>query len=68
MINLVWTTPSNEGDSPITEYKVEYSTNGDLPWMELATTTTATAYTHTGLDPMTTRHYRVSAVNGTRQR
>ena len=62
-INLVWTAPSNEGDSPITEYKVEYSTNGNLPWVELATTTTATAYTHTGLDPMTTRHYRVSAVN-----
>ena len=64
MINLVWTAPSNEGDSPITQYKVEYSKNGNLPWMELATTTTATAYTHTGLDPMTTRHYRVSAVNG----
>ena len=62
-INLVWTKPSNEGDSPITEYKVEYSTNGNLPWVELATTTTATAYSHTGLDPMTTRHYRVSAIN-----
>ena len=64
MINLAWAAPSNEGDSPITEYKVEYSTGGNLPWVELVTTTTATSYTHTGLDPMTTRHYRVSAVNG----
>ena len=64
MINLVWRAPGNEGDSPITEYKVEYSKTGNMPWMELATTTTATTYTHTGLDPMTTRHYRVSAVNG----
>ena len=50
--------------APVTQYKIEYSKDGMLPWMELATTAgTATKYENIGLAPDTTRHYRVSAVN-----
>ena len=61
-INMVWTKAANEGSSSVTQYKVEYSTNGNLPWMELATTSN-TRFSHTGLTPATTRNYRVSAVS-----
>ena len=67
-INLSWAAPDTPGSGPVTQYKIEYSKNGRLPWMELATTTVTTSddgtkYSNTGLDPGTTRHYRVSAVN-----
>ena len=67
-INLAWTAPTTVGSGPITQYKIEYSKNGSLPWMDLATTTVTssddgTKYSNTGLAPGTTRHYRVSAVN-----
>ena len=69
-INLSWDAVSaaNEGSGPVTQYKIEYSKNGMLPWMDLATTTVTstndgTKYRNTGLASDTTRHYRVSAVN-----
>ena len=63
-IEVTWTAPTAIGASPITGYKIEYSKDNMLPWMEVATTTTTTAmYSDTGLDPDTTRYYRVSAIN-----
>ena len=63
-IEVTWTAPTTAGVGPVTQYKIEYSKDGNQPWMELATTaSTATKYENTGLDPDTTRHYRVSAVN-----
>ena len=63
-IEVAWAAPSNTGIGPVTQYKIEYSKDGMLPWMELATVAgTATKYENTGLAPDTTRHYRVSAVN-----
>ena len=66
-INLSWTA-GNAGASSITGYKIEYSKNNLLPWMDVGTTTVTTnddgtKYSDTGLDPDTTRHYRVSAMN-----
>ena len=77
-INLSWTAPVvPTGASPIAGWKIEVSADYDAAdptaatWMEEALTVTdpvapATMHTasHTGLNPATTRHYRVSAING----
>ena len=63
-IDLAWTAPASTGGSAITGYKIEFSPDG-TSWSDLVadTASTATAYTHTGLNAATTRHYRVSAIN-----
>ena len=65
LINLSWTTPANAGSSAITGYKIEVSSDAGTNWRDLVANTgsTITTYTHTGLSPGTTRHYRVSAIN-----
>ena len=64
-INLAWRPPLLDGGSRITGYKIEYSTTGGPPWNTLVANTNSvlTTYSDRGLDPATTRHYRVSAVN-----
>ena len=78
-INLSWTAPALAGDaaSAITGWKIEvsedYDGSVDPPtgtWADLDLTVTdptgdETMHTasHDGLDPATTRHYRVSAMN-----
>ena len=63
-IDLAWTAPVNTGGSAITGYTIEVSPDGSS-WSDLVpdTASTDTAYAHMGLDPATTRHYRVSAIN-----
>ena len=64
-ITLSWQAPSDDGGARITGYRIEVSDDGGRSWEDLVgnTRTTATAYTHSGLAPASTRHYRVSAVN-----
>ena len=64
-IDLSWTVPGYTGDSPVTGYKIEVSTDGGNNWddLEADTQNTDTTYEHTGLSPSTTLHYRVSAIN-----
>ena len=64
-IDLSWTAPTYDGGSPVTGYQVEVSEDGGSQWEELEanTSSTATRYAHTGLDPASTQHYRVSAIN-----
>ena len=64
-ILLTWTAPADDGGSPITGYRIEISGTGVGGWIILVASTgsTGTTYLHTGLDPGTTRFYRVSAVN-----
>ena len=66
-IELDWTAPS--GGGPVTGYRIEWSETG-ARWRNLVANTrnTRTRYSDTGLDPGTTRHYRVAAINsaGTR--
>ena len=64
-IDLSWQAPSDNGGARITGYRIEVSADGGRSWEDLVghTRTTATVYTHTGLEPASTRHYRVSAVN-----
>ena len=67
-INLSWTAPEvATGASAIAGYKIESSPDGtDGSWTDLVANTGDTEVTHsdTDLDPATTRHYRVSAING----
>ena len=63
-INLSWTAPADDGGSAVTGYRIEVSEDG-AGWNDLVgdTRSTATGYSHTGLTPGVTRHYRVSAMN-----
>ena len=64
-IDLSWTAPAFDGGARITGYRIEVSENGGGTWTDLTANTHSanTTYSHTGLDPATTRYYRVSAVN-----
>ncbi|MYK67229.1 MAG: fibronectin type III domain-containing protein [Gemmatimonadetes bacterium] len=64
-IDLDWDIPDFDGGTPITGYRIEVSDNEGATWKALVldTESLTTAYSHTGLEPATTRHYRVSAIN-----
>ena len=66
-IELSWTAPVDNGGSAITGYRIEVSDDGSTDWTDLEADTgnADTSYTHTGLSPGDTRHYRVSAINAT---
>ena len=62
-IDLSWSAPDDDGNSAITGYKIEWSSDGNAPWTELVASHDGTTYSHTGLTAGATRHYRVSAIN-----
>lgn len=63
-INLSWTTPTFDGNSPITGYRIERSTNGG-PFEVIAanTNSTSTSYTDTTVAGGNTYAYRIYALN-----
>ena len=64
-IELDWDAPASGGSAAITGYRIEVSRSGTGGWLALVANTgsAATSYTHDGLPPGSTRHYRVAAVN-----
>ena len=64
-IELSWRAPTSDGGSRITGYRIEVSEDGGARWDDLMANShnTRTTYVHTGLEPATRRHYRVSAIN-----
>ena len=69
-IDLDWNAPSSNGNSAITGYRIEVSTDSGSSWSDLVLDTGSSSrnYSHTGLSAGTTRHYRVSAINADRDR
>lgn len=63
-IELDWTAPAYDGDSPITGYKIEANINSG-GWATIVedTESTDTDYTHTGLSSGDEVSYRISAIN-----
>ena len=64
-IDLAWTEPESAASrAAVTGYDIEWSANGVDGWAGLVRTdATATAHRDTGMDPGTTRHYRVRATS-----
>ena len=63
-IELEWTAPEDTGSSAITGYSIDVSSDGGATWIVLFSNTgSVETYTHRGLEPGTTRHYRVRAIN-----
>lgn len=58
-IDLSWDTVAN-----VSSYEIQYSVSGGAgPWIALTNPlAAATSYTHTGLTPATTYHYRIRAI------
>ncbi len=63
-VSLIWLTPGESGAGPVTGYRIEVSEDG-VSWSDLVGNTRSqfAKYTHHGLRPGDTRHYRVSAIN-----
>jgi hypothetical protein len=63
-VTLSWTGPTDDGGQPITDYVLEYSSNGGTSWSVFPhTASSATSLTVTGLTRGTSYTFRVSAVN-----
>ena len=63
-VNLTWVAPAANG-SPITDYLVEYSSDGGATWQVFNhAASTATSITVTGLTVGTQYQFRVKALNG----
>ena len=62
---LSWVAPSSVGDSAISGYRIEYSTNGGGSWLTLNSNTwsTSTSQSVTGLTNGTSYSFRVAAIN-----
>ncbi len=63
IINLSWTAPASNGGALISGYRIEVSTDGGTNFSQLVASQSGTTYSHTGLSPGSTRHYRVRAIN-----
>ena len=64
-INLTWSPPRNNGGAPVLGYRIEGSSDGGRTWRIIRSNTGSTVgfYAHRGLQPASTWHYRVQAVN-----
>ncbi|MEX1151538.1 MAG: fibronectin type III domain-containing protein [Nitrosopumilaceae archaeon] len=63
-VDLFWSTPENNGGSPITGYKIQVRTgSGDFVTLNENTGSTGTTYSHTGLTTGASYIYRVFAIN-----
>ena len=64
-IDLSWDPPSDDGGAEVTGYELQWSADGSQNSYSMLTNPSASArsYTHSGLQPGTTRHYQLRARN-----
>ena len=64
-IDIVWRAPANTGGARVLGYRVEASSDGGRTWRIIRSNTGSRVgyYSHRNLQPATTWHYRVSAIN-----
>lgn len=62
-VNLVWTPPSSNGGSVITNYRIEYKLSTDISWTTTEIGSTSTFGTITSLTNESSYDFRVSAIN-----
>ncbi len=63
-VSLSWTAPSSNGGSAMTDYTIQYSSDGGIGWSTFShSASTATTATVTGLTNGTRYLFRVAAVN-----
>ena len=63
-VSLTWSAPISNGGSAITDYAIEFSSNGGTNWTVFADgTSTSTSVNVTGLTTATAYIFRVKAVN-----
>ncbi len=63
-VTLNWNLPSTNGGDAITDYKVEFSSNGGTSWSEIAHDASAVRnFAVTGLSSATAYQFRVSTIN-----
>ena len=62
-LSVTWSAPSSDGGSALTDYVVEYSSNGGTSWTLATCSGTATTCTITGLTNATSYVVRVSTTN-----
>jgi len=63
-VAIEWTAPASNGGAPITDYVVQFSSNGGSTWTTFSrAASTATTATVTGLTNGTAYVFRVAAVN-----
>lgn len=67
-VALQWVAPTTNGSSPITDYVIQYTSNGGVTWTTFPhAASTATSITVTGLVNGTGYRFRVAAVNAVGQ-
>jgi hypothetical protein len=67
-VALQWLAPASSGSSPITDYVIQYTSNGGATWTTFPhAASTATSITVTGLVNGTGYRFRVAAVNAVGQ-
>ena len=62
-VSLTWSAPSSDGGSAITGYEVSYGTSAGSLTSSVATGSTSTSYTVTGLTNGTPYYFAVAAIN-----
>ena len=63
-IPVTWTPPDSDGGSPITNYILEYRSEGSVSWKKVTEKTlTELKFTATGLNDKELYEFRVAAVN-----
>jgi titin len=64
LVSLSWSAPTQTGGTPITGYRIRYSSDGGGSWVELPNTgSTATSFTVTGLTSQAGYIFEVAAIN-----